>query len=700
MSTEALLSEYVSKTGASLPQLYTHKSVQTAEEHALELSDKPGIPVKNLVLKDKKGTVFLVCIPADMQVNLKDLLKVVEGKGGLRFADGELLKNVLGTEQGSVTPLDVRNDKEHAVQVVVSHVLAEAEFVLVHTVVNSESVALRPADLCKFIAACGNQVAVKDVGGNSNASDAGSGEKGKKAEEKNKQVVAAAADDEFKDEIRSREDLIGIEASKTKDFSRWYSQVVFRSEMIDYYDVSGCYILRPWSYFIWEQIQNYFDAEIKKLGVKNTYFPLFVSKSALMREKDHIEGFAPEVAWVTKAGSSDLQEHIAIRPTSETIMYSAFAKWIRSHRDLPLQINQWSNVVRWEFKNPTPFIRTREFLWQEGHSAFSSREEAEVEVHQILDIYARVYEDLLAIPVTKGKKTEKEKFAGALFTTTIEVFVPAAGRGIQAATSHCLGQNFAHMFDIKFEDKKGEAKHVWQNSWGLSTRSIGALVMVHGDDKGLVLPPKVAQIQVIIVPIHFKDSKDIESAINDKCEELCVQLKNAGIRAESDLRSIYNPGWKFNHWELKGVPIRIEIGPKDFNASRVTLVRRDTLEKKQISWTDVVRSSVLELDAMHKSLFEKARSAATPLIFECETWEAFLDALSKGGRGLCPSCDETSCEMEVRERSGAESSATAAGLSGAAKSLCIPFTQPNKKPLNCFQCGKPAKCWTLFGRSY
>ena len=245
--------------------------------------------------------------------------------------------------------------------------------------------------------------------------------------------------------------------------------------MIDYYDISGCYIMRPWSFAMWEQIQGWFDARIKELGVKNSYFPVFVSKSALEQEKDHVEGFAPEVAWVTKSGDSDLAEPIAIRPTSETIMYPAFAKWIRSHRDLPLKLNQWSNVVRWEFKNPTPFLRVREFLWQEGHSAFANQEDADVEVLQILDLYARVYEELLAVPVIKGRKSEKEKFAGGLYTTTVEAFIPAAGRSIQGATSHSLGQNFAKMFGISFEqeESKKDKPLVWQNSWGLTIRTLG-----------------------------------------------------------------------------------------------------------------------------------------------------------------------------------------------------------------------------------
>lgn len=292
--------------------------------------------------------------------------------------------------------------------------------------------------------------------------------------------------------------------------------------MLDYYDVSGCYILRPWAYGIWEKIQQFFDALIKERGVENAYFPMFVSKRALETEKDHVEGFAAEVAWVTRSGKSELAEPIAIRPTSETIMYPAYSNWIKSHRDLPLRLNQWTNVVRWEFKHPTPFIRTREFLWQEGHTAHATFEEAEEETFANLDFYRRVYEELLAVPVYKGIKTESEKFAGGFRTTTIETWIPENGRAIQAATSHNLGQNFAKMFNIEFENEKKEKKHAWQTSWGLTTRSIGVMIMHHADNKGLVLPPRVAKVQVVIVPIIIKGK---EQLVNDAANEIFKTLK-------------------------------------------------------------------------------------------------------------------------------------------------------------------------------
>lgn len=347
---------------------------------------------------------------------------------------------------------------------------------------------------------------------------------------------------------------LGLHAKKETDFGEWYSQVCVESEMISYYDISGCYILRPWSYAIWDEIKEWFDAQIKAMGVQNAYFPLFITEDALMTEKDHVEGFAPEVAWVTKNGESELDRPIAIRPTSETVMYPHYANWIRSHRDLPLRLNQWTNVVRWEFSNPTPFIRSREFLWQEGHTAFASKGEADAEVREVLDLYRRVYEELLAVPVCPGVKSTKEKFAGADYTTTVEAFIPATGRGVQGATSHHLGQNFSKMFGIQYEaeDKTEGRLHPYQNSWGMTTRTIGVMIMVHSDNKGLVLPPRIAQIQVVIIPIPNKKMCEEEmKRMEAKVEETAALLKAAGVKVTTDCRSNYTPGWKYNHWELK-----------------------------------------------------------------------------------------------------------------------------------------------------
>ena len=343
--------------------------------------------------------------------------------------------------------------------------------------------------------------------------------------------------------------------------------MIHKSEMIEFYDISGCYILRPWSFSLWEAITEFFDGRIKKMGVKNCYFPMFVSEAKLNAEKDHVEGFAPEVAWVTRSGDGELEQPIAIRPTSETIMYPAYACWIRSHRDLPLLLNQWCSVVRWEFKHPTPFLRTREFLWQEGHTAHGSYEEADKMVMDILGHYKAIYEELLAVPVIKGYKTEKEKFAGGFRTTTVEAYVPATGRAIQGATSHNLGKNFGKMFKIEYEDKQGQKQIPWQTSWGFTTRSIGVMVMVHSDDTGLVLPPRVAPIQVVIVPIVMSGMN--LDTLSGAASDLASQLRASGVRVELDDRDNYNPGWKYNYWELKGVPLRLELGPKDLEKRQV-----------------------------------------------------------------------------------------------------------------------------------
>ncbi|KAK8961149.1 hypothetical protein KSP40_PGU020000 [Platanthera guangdongensis] len=482
-----------------------------------------------------------------------------------------------------------------------------------------------------------------------------------------------------------------LTTKKGESFGEWYSEVVVNSELIEYHDISGCYILRPWTMTIWETMQTFFDVEIKKMNIKNAYFPLFVSKNVLQKEKDHIEGFAPEVAWVTKSGQNDLEVPIAIRPTSETVMYPSFSKWIRGHRDLPLKLNQWCNVVRWEFSHPTPFIRSREFLWQEGHTAFATKEEADKEVLEILELYRRIYEDYLAIPVVKGRKSELEKFAGGLYTTSVEIFIPNTGRGIQGATSHCLGQNFAKMFEIDFENEKGEKSLVWQNSWAYSTRTIGVMVMVHGDDKGLVLPPKVAAVQIIIIPVPYKDA-DME-AIFAACSSAVQTLQAAGFRAEHDFRDNYSPGWKYSHWEMKGVPLRIEIGPKDIDKNQVRIVRRDNGSKADVPTTNLVEHVRDLLSNIHESLFNTAKVKSDACKKIVYTWEDFITALNEKKWILAPWCDEEEVEKDVKARTKGEL--------GAAKTLCSPFDQPSlPEGTLCFASGKPAKKWTYWGRSY
>jgi len=498
----------------------------------------------------------------------------------------------------------------------------------------------------------------------------------------------------------------GVEATREDNFSDWYVQTITRADMIEYTDISGCYVLKPWSYAIWENIQSFFDGEIKKLGVKNSYFPCFVSQKALKAEEDHLEGFEPEVAWVTRSGNTDLKEPIALRPTSETIMYPLFSKWIRSHRDLPLKLNQWCNVVRWEFKHPVPFLRTREFLWQEGHTAFATKSEADEEVLQILDLYRQVFEDLLAVPVTRGRKTDKEKFAGGLYTTTCEAFIEPNGRAIQAATSHCLGQNFAKIFNVTYESE-GEKKksYCWQNSWGLTTRSIGIMIMVHGDNKGLVLPPRIAPTQVIIVPVYTKTNKDI---IDEQCRVVHKRLVAADVRAEMDLRDNYKSAWKYNFWETRGVPLRIEIGQKDFDNEQVTLARRDHQEgskKPQVSLSDLEDKVKETLIEFQRELFVKASRHKAERTKQATTWDAFLNFLNNKNVVRVPFCCTEDCETNVKARSAAESKAQITDekfeLTGAAKSLCIPFEQPDlPSGTKCFGCDSKAVAWTLFGRSY
>ena len=386
-----------------------------------------------------------------------------------------------------------------------------------------------------------------------------------------------------------------------------------------------------------------------------------------------------------------------MRPTSETVMYPAYATWVRSHRDLPLKLNQWCNVVRWEFKHPTPFIRSREFLWQEGHTVFATKAEADSEVRTILDKYKAVYEQLLAVPVIQGVKSEKEKFAGGLYTTTVEAFVPATGRGIQAATSHCLGQNFAKMFGIEFENADGGRSLAWQNSWGLTTRSIGVAVMVHGDDTGLVLPPRIAPVQLVVVPIpNAKLSATDKAALFDGAAAASASLVSAGLRSKLDVRENYTPGWKYNHWELKGVPLRVEFGPRDLASSSCVVVRRDTRAKETVALAALPSRAAELLEEMQASLLAAATAERNSRIATITSWADFVPALDRKCMVLAPWCETPSSEEWVKKESGRASDR------GAAKTLCIPFEQP---PLpagtTCFTGnGEAATCWALWGRSY
>jgi prolyl-tRNA synthetase len=476
----------------------------------------------------------------------------------------------------------------------------------------------------------------------------------------------------------------GVTVKKSEDFSEWYTEVVLKSGMAEYAPIKGCMILREQSYAVWEKIQEVFNRKIKETGHRNVYFPMFIPESFLKKEAEHFEGFVPEVAWVTEGGSTKLEEKLAIRPTSETIIYATFAKWIRSWRDLPIKINQWCNIVRWETKATKPFLRTREFLWQEGHTAHVTSEEAEKEVMDILGEYKDVMENYLAIPVLVGVKTDSEKFAGALYTTTLEAMMPD-GKALQMGTSHNLGQNFAKVFDIKFIGEDEKEHQVWQTSWGISTRLIGALVMVHGDDRGLVMPPKVAPVQVVIVPITYK-AVDSE-AIMEKAREILTKLKAEDVTAVLDDRAEYTPGWKFNEWELKGVPVRIEIGPRDLKQEQVTLARRDTYQKSTAKMDEAAQATEKLLEEIQTNLYAKAKAALDEKITTAQDYEGFQKALrSKGGFIKAAWCGNAECEAKVKEETGA--------------TIRLKPFEKEKATGKCVYCGEKDGEMVYFAKSY
>ncbi|KNZ81627.1 Putative prolyl-tRNA synthetase C19C7.06 [Termitomyces sp. J132] len=664
--------------------------------------------IKTLVYKPKTAKT---ATPVPVVVIARDTTETNSGAIGkalnlkeLRLASADLLTEFFSLDKDSLSPLALNEKTFPRVQTVVdSSIASSSSLFALHAHSSSVTIFLTGSDILAYLQKLQtDDVKLQELDFSTLTASAGAAAQTSKAPVKEKE------DAKIEGAVQ-----IAIGVKKEVDFAAWYTNVLLKADMLDYYSVSGCYILKPWSYSIWEAIQEWFNAQIKELGVQNSYFPMFVSQKVLEREKDHIEGFSPEVAWVTRAGQSDLEEPIAIRPTSETAMYPYYAKWIKSHRDLPLKLNQWNSVVRWEFKNPQPFLRTREFLWQEGHTAHLTKAEADTEVRQILDLYRQVYEDLLAIPVIPGIKSEKEKFAGGLYTTTLEGFIPTSGRGIQAATSHCLGQNFSRpeMFNIFVEDPNdpaGGKTYVWQNSWGLSTRTIGVMVMVHGDNQGLVLPPRVASIQVVVVPcgITAKSSDEQRGQINDACEELAKTLKKSGIRAKADLRDGYTPGYKFNDWEQKGVPVRLEIGPNDLVKEQTLSVRRDTGVKTPISLKDIGNTVSKLLETIQSEMFARAQSEYYSRVKEITKWDDFVPTLDNKGIAVIPWCEVEACEDDIKERSGRSAEPQdARAPSAGAKSLAIPFDQSRWTPIEpgktkCPACGQDAKRWTMFGRSY
>jgi len=471
----------------------------------------------------------------------------------------------------------------------------------------------------------------------------------------------------------------GITVKKSENFSEWYTQVIQKADLVDYTKVSGALVLKPNAYSIWEKAKEYFDNKIKKDGVKNVYFPSLIPESLLKKETDHVEGFAPEVAWVTHSGDTKLKERLAIRPTSETIMYDSYSKWIRSWKDLPLRLNQWCNIVRWEFKNPVPFLRTREFLWQEGHTAFATRKEAKKEAEKILSFYTDLFENLYAVPVLRGIKSEKEKFAGADYTLSIETLLPN-GKAIQGATSHHSGQNFSKAFGIKFLDENEKMQHVYQNSWGFSTRSIGIMLAIHGDDRGLILPPKIAENKLVIIPIIFKEGKE---KVLKRSREVFNKLKKFNVCLDD--REDYSAGWKYHEWELKGIPLRVEIGPKDVENNQVVLVRRDTNEKIIVKTPNLVKEVDRLLKDIQDSLFEKAKKFLDNSILDASDVNELKKLVGDSKIGRVNWCGAKVCEENIKDKTGS-------------KSLNSEF---NGKPRGkCFACDGEARFVTYFGKSY
>ncbi len=483
--------------------------------------------------------------------------------------------------------------------------------------------------------------------------------------------------------MQSSKEAVGITAKKNEDYSEWYTQAVFKAGLADYAPVKGFIVLRPYGYAIWESIRDILDKRFKETGHQNGFLPVLIPEGLLSKEEDHFAGFTPEVFWVTKAGTNDLSEKLALRPTSETLAYSLFAKWITSYRDLPLKINFWNTALRAEIKATKPFIRTSEFLWQEGHTVHITEEEAEREVMIILDIYRDVIQNCIAIPSIIGFKSEKEKFVGAKYTTTLEGMM-ADGKALQMGTSHHLAQNFSKPFEIRYLGKDTKEHFGWQTSWGVSWRLIGALIMIHGDDKGLVLPPKVAPIQVVIVPI-FKDKDAM--LVKEHATKIEVELKQAGIRAHMDGRDEYTSGWKFNEWEMKGVPLRINIGPRDIAEGQLEFVRRDTKEKSKIERKNLVETTTFFLENIQTNLLKKARQMLEAKISKPATYSEFKSIVKgSGGFMLTGWCGEEECEAKIKEETGADV-------------RVIPFDQ-KEVPEKCIYCGRKSVKAAMFARAY
>jgi len=436
---------------------------------------------------------------------------------------------------------------------------------------------------------------------------------------------------------------------QSADFSKWYNDVVLQAELADYSPVKGCMVIRPNGYAIWEKMQSELDRMFKETGHQNAYFPLFIPESFIKKEAEHVEGFAPQCAIVTIGGNKELEERLYIRPTSETIIYAMYSKWIKSYRDLPLLLNQWANVVRWEMRTRL-FLRTTEFLWQEGHTAHATHDEAEEETLKILNIYSEFLEKFMAVPVLKGLKSDKEKFAGALRTYCVEAMM-GDKKALQTGTSHNLGQNFSKPFDVKFQSRQGSMEYVWQTSWGVSTRLIGSLVMVHGDDKGMKIPPKLASTQVVVIPIWPDDNE--KQAVLETAGQLVDKLKTK-VSVKLDDRDQYSPGWKFNEWELKGIPLRIEIGPKDIKNQSAVFVRRDTGEKTPVGFEGLEDQAVKTLEDIQENMYNTALKFREDNTFEVDDYNEFKEMNKHdGGFFSMYLCESIDCEIKLQEETKA-----------------------------------------------
>ncbi|MAE49795.1 proline--tRNA ligase [Candidatus Pacearchaeota archaeon] len=481
---------------------------------------------------------------------------------------------------------------------------------------------------------------------------------------------------------RQEKDEKGVTAEKD-EFSEWFTQIMLKADLADYTAVSGCIAFRPTSYAIWEKIRDEVDKRFKKEGIKNVYFPLFIPEKVLSKEAEHVEGFTPEVAWVTHAGESKLKERLAIRPTSETIMYDSFSKWIRSWRDLPMRLNQWNNVVRWEFKHPVPFLRTREFLWNEGHTVFASKEEAEAEMDFVIGTYDDVCRNFLALPSLIGRKSDKEKFAGAEYTVSMEFLMPH-GKAIQGPDFHHDGQIFAKAYDITFLNEEGKKEYAYQNTFAITTRMLGVMFAIHSDKNGLVLPPRIAPTQAVIVPILFDDSRDEVLTLARDVEE-----KLSKFEVLLDLREEHKPGYKFNEWELKGVPLRIEVGPKDVERKEVVLVRRDTGKKEAVKVRSLAAKVERMLEEIQESLLEKAEKFLRAGVVEAKDLLSVEKVIRSKKIAFVPLCRGVECEDMLKYKSG------------GAKVLNIPFDgEKRAKGKTCVVCGKKADYLAYVGKSY